>query len=128
MVNETGNADEVDNLMVQDEHIDPVIVGESKGKDPAPVYRWRKHNINLFDTTFVQPTLEPEPDNNETPCQYFKRFVANEMLEQMPFETNCYSIQRYCESSGMHCDAKELEKFIGCYFRTSFVQIPNQKT
>ena len=58
-------------------------------------YHWSKHDIKSFDTVFRELELEPPVDDECTPYEYFKKFVTNEMLQDIAEQTNIYSMQKY---------------------------------
>ena len=56
------------------------------------VYRWRKKEPALFDTSFKGIKFIPPPPNaeNMTPFQYFQRFWYNEIRKYLTDKTNLY--------------------------------------
>lgn len=92
----------------------------------SPEYHWCKKDISQFDTAFIELELEPPVDEDCTPYQYFKKIVTGEMLQDIAGQTNIYSMQR--NGTNVNLTGKELEKFIGVYFRMGLVRLPSQRS
>ena len=92
---------------------------------PVTVKRlWKKVDLNdVGDTTFHDLPPQPEPDDKTTPYQYFKMFVTDELLDMVKEQTNLYSAQS--TDSSINVTAKDIEKFIGAYFKMGLVRIPS---
>ena len=82
-------------------------------------HHWSKHDSKSFDTVFRELELEPPVDEECSPYEYFKRFVTNEMLQDIAEQTNIYSMQKY--GKNVNLISKEVDKFIGVYFRMGLV-------
>lgn len=95
---------------------------------PVTVKRlWKKVDLNdVGDTTFHDLPPQPEPDDKTTPYQYFKMFVTDELLDMVKEQTNLYSAQS--TGSSINVTAKDIEKFIGAYFRMGLVRMPSVRS
>ena len=97
-------------------------------KKPVTVKRlWKKVDLNdVGDTAFHDLLPQPEPDDKTTPYQYFKMFVTDELLDMVKEQTNLYSTQS--TGSSINVTAKDIEKFIGAYFRMRLVRMPSVRS
>jgi len=75
------------------------------------------------DTGFKGSLEQPPADSHiESPYIYFRKMIANEMLENLAKETNLYAMQK--EGSEIDTIVKELEILIGIYIRMGLVSMP----
>ena len=105
---------------------DPQTNAENAAPVPPPPYRWRKRDIQPLDTAFQHANIEPEPIIDETPYEFFVKFITKEMLETVVLQTNLYSMQP--EGDNINTSPKEIEQLIGCLFPMGLVKMPNQRS
>ena len=105
---------------------DPQPNVENVAPVPPPPYRWRKRDIQPLETAFQHANIEPEPIIDETPYEFFVKFITKEMLETVALQTNLYSMQQ--EGDNINTSPKEIEQLIGCLFRMGLVKMPNQRS
>ena len=55
-----------------------------------------------------------------------KRFVTDEMIQELAYQTNLYSTQN--TGSSIDITEKDIEKFMGVYFRMGLVKMPSQRS
>ena len=79
-----------------------------------------------LEKTFHDLPPQPEPDDKTTPYQYFKMLVTDELLDMVKEQTNLYSAQS--TGSSINVTAKDIEKFIGAYFRMGLVRMPSVRS
>ena len=72
------------------------------------------------DLQFIDAPVEPEM-KNDTPYNYFKSFVTDEMFEDIALESNKYVHQKKGET--LQTTAQELETFVGLYFHMGLVKM-----
>ena len=75
--------------------------------------------------TFVPPAntgpIEPEP-RDQSPLEYFKQFVTDEMIDSIAIETNKYGLQK--DGINIKVTKSEIELFMGIYFYMGLVNMP----
>uniref|UniRef100_A0A3B3WBV0 PiggyBac transposable element-derived protein domain-containing protein n=1 Tax=Poecilia mexicana TaxID=48701 RepID=A0A3B3WBV0_9TELE len=100
----------------------PKQSGKSKVKRKE--YRWEKIQFEAPSAEFVEPVEEDSEERLDwTPCQYFKDFVTEDMLQEIAEETNLYSVQKNGKS--VNTNAQEIEQLLGMYMHMGLVQMPN---
>ena len=79
-------------------------------KSVKRVYRWRKKEPALFDTSIKGGKFSPPPPNaeNMTPFQYFQRFWDNEIRKYLTEQINLYSMQETGKSVNATEDETEV--------------------
>ena len=104
----------------QDEDSDDTIVDPPQATILQETYVWRRRTFDPPNTTFTGQADEPVI-NVDTPLNYFRKFIAPIMLDNVVESTNQYSIQK----SGICIDTnvKELEQVLGMYFRMGLVRM-----
>ena len=69
-----------------------------------------------------------EEDNryviSDEPISYVRRFLADELLQNIVDESNKYALQKNTEKN-LHLDKNELEQFIGILYLMSIVKLPS---
>ena len=92
-------------------------------KSVKRVYRWRKKEPALFDTSVKGGKFSPPPPNaeNMTPFQYFQRFWDNEIRKYLTEQTNLYSMQETGKSINVTGD--EIEVFFGIQMTMAIVRM-----
>ena len=85
-------------------------------------YKFNKRRafIPPSDLQFIDAPVEPEP-KDDTPYNYFKSFVTDEMFEHIALESNKYAHQKKGEI--LQTTAQELETFVGLYFHMGLVKM-----
>ena len=68
--------------------------------------------------------MRPTPDVEKKPFEYFKLFVSDDMLISITEQTNIYNLQSKGAEKGIL--RKDIEKFIGTFFRIGLVRLPSQ--
>ena len=88
-------------------------------------YIWRKKDFDAPKVQFRGERMEStnETGETETPSQYFKRFVTNEILELIVEYTNRYSVQKNGKCT--YTLLKEIEQVLGMYFKMSLAEMPS---
>ena len=89
-------------------------------------WSWRK-NIGNININFKEPEVYPVPDPDKTPYEYFKYFITDEMLGAIAEQRNIYSLQSPI-GSPISTTRKEIEIFLGVYFRMGLVKLPSQRS
>lgn len=84
-------------------------------------YRWRKKEFVPQTTPFTGLEQQYENIDIDTPLNYFKRFVTDDMIDEIVQHTNLYSVQKSGRS--INTTRKELEKMLGMYFHMGLVQM-----
>lgn len=97
------------------------MVTKAKGKT---TYRWLKKSFEQPDDQFHGETIQPSDPTGitETPLQYFKKFISEDMLELIVEHTNRYSVQK--QGMFVNTSFKELEQVLGMYFKMGLVEMP----
>uniref|UniRef100_A0A3B3YNV3 PiggyBac transposable element-derived protein domain-containing protein n=1 Tax=Poecilia mexicana TaxID=48701 RepID=A0A3B3YNV3_9TELE len=96
----------------------PKQSGKSKVKRKE--YRWEKIQFEAPSAEFVEPVEEDSEERLDwTPCQYFKDFVTEDMLQEIAEETNLYSVQKNGKS--VNTNAQEIEQLLGMYMHMGLV-------
>ena len=116
---DTGKSVEELSTELEDDPSDDIIEPDIA----SATYTWRKKDIQPCDTTFVDGPVEPAPNEDETPFDYYKKFVQFDSVAE---QTNLYSTQR--DGSSMNITPQELEQFNAVYFRMGLVQMPSQRS
>ena len=85
-------------------------------------YKFNKQRefIPPSDLEFVDAPVEQEL-KDDTPYNYFKSFLTDEMFEHITLESNKYAHQKKGET--LQTTAQELETFVGLYFHMGFVKM-----
>ena len=83
-----------------------------------------KKDFEQPDEEFHGETSQPTDPTGitETPLQYFKKFVTQEMLEMIVTHANRYSIQK--QGTCINTSLKEIEQVLGMYFKMGLVEMP----
>ena len=72
------------------------------------------------DSRFTGPQIElPASMEVQTPFQYFKQFVMDDMLESLVTNTNEYSVQK--SGNSVNINKIEVEQVIGMFFHMGLV-------
>lgn len=139
--NDVSDVDPIDNISTDDDFQssdDEPLAGKASNKtlngskatnDCTSVnhnWSWRKKDIPNIATIFKEPDVKPDPHENTSPFEYFKFFVTNDMLDDIAEQTNIYSLQS--KGTNMGITGKELELFLGIYFRMGLVKLPSQRS
>ena len=97
---------------------------QPRGKGKKKVYKFdtRKPFTPPPDIDFANVTLEPEPTDG-TPYEYFKKFVNDDMFDNLATESNNYAHQK--SGINLKTTASELETFVGMYFHMGVVKMPS---
>ena len=110
-----------------DEHSDdvddtPLADRISRKRKNEP--KWRKTTFAMpeSDSRFTGPQIEPPASMEvQTPFQYFKQFVMDDMLESLVTHTNEYSVQK--SGNSVNTNKKEVEQVIGMFFHMGLVRM-----
>lgn len=87
-------------------------------------YKWRKAKYEPPSVEFEECGEEDSELRCEwTPYMYFKKFVTDEMLQDVAEQTNLYSMQKNDKS--LNTSAKEIEQVLGMYMHMGLVQMPS---
>ena len=97
---------------------------QPRGKGKKKVYKFdtRKPFTPPPDIDCANVTLEPESTDG-TPYEYFKKFVNDDMFDNLATESNNYAHQK--SGINLKTTASELETFVGMYFHTGVVKMPS---
>ena len=70
------NDNDVEHIANKDDDDEDDEISHKKSSNEKRVYRWRKKEAIVFDTSFKGKELSPPPENSAeiTPLQYFKLF------------------------------------------------------
>ena len=107
-----------------DDADDEISDKKSLNKNEKRVYRWRKKEPIVFDTSFKGKEFGPPPENaaETTPLQYFKLFWDDNILEHIAYQ---YSV---CQSGkSIKTNAKEIEVFFGIQITMAIVKMSQYK-
>ena len=105
--------------MESDDDIVTEVQYDLEPDTPVYTYTWRKshlYNENIVSSKdhFQIPHIE-----NQTPLQYFRQFVTDEMLCSAVEQANLYSVQK--DGEDISLTKGELEQFIGIFFKMGLV-------
>ena len=92
-------------------------------KNKKCVYRWRKKEPIVFNTSFKGKGFSPPTENaaEMTPLQYLKLFWDDNILEHIAHHTNLYSVQQSVKS--IKANAKNTEVFFGIQMTMGIVEM-----
>ena len=115
---ENANGDDAD---------DEISDKKPSNKNEKRVYRWRKKEPTVFDTSFKEKEFNPPTENaaKMTSLQYLKLFCDNNILEHIAHHTNLYSVQQSGKS--VKTNAKEIEVFFGTQMTMAIVKTSQYK-
>ena len=102
-------------------------INDKKSSNEKRVYRWRKKEPIVFDTSLKGKELSPPPEiaAEITPLQYFKLFRDDNILEHIANHTNLYNVQQSGKS--LKRNAKETEVFFGIQMNMAIVKMSQCK-
>ena len=121
------NDNDVEHIANKNDDDEDDEISHKKSSNEKRVYRWRKKEAIVFDTSFKGEELSPPPENAAeiTPLQYFKLFWDGNILEHIANHTNLYSVQRSGKS--IKRNAKETEVFFGIQMTMAIVKMSQYK-
>ena len=80
-----------------------------------------------IDYTFKYNLEEPPADANiESPYNYFRKMITEQMLANLENETNLYVLQK--DGTEFNTTKKEIEILIGIYIRMGMVSMPRVRS
>ncbi|XP_065312923.1 piggyBac transposable element-derived protein 2-like [Gordionus sp. m RMFG-2023] len=79
-------------------------------------------NDNDIIPKFKQEFLPP-PDKEILPYKYFKKFIDDDIINNLVEQTNIYSFQLSGKST--NTNSSEIEKFLGIHLYTGIVELPS---
>ncbi|XP_065674116.1 uncharacterized protein LOC136091060 [Hydra vulgaris] len=85
-------------------------------------------DIKQINLPFQNSNDEEDNKNviSDEPISYVKRFLADELLQNIVDESNKYALQKNIEKN-LHLDKNELEQFIGILYLMSIVKLPSTR-
>ena len=121
------NDNDVEHIANKNDDDEDDEISHKKSSNEKRVYRWRKKEAIVFDTSFKGKELSPPPENAAeiTPLQYFKLFWDGNILEHIANHTNLYSVQQSGKS--IKRNAKETEVFFGIQMTMAIVKMSQYK-
>lgn len=103
------------------------LPAKQKKKAPATArgapehYTWRKCQYDAPDSEFTGDPME-DPLQVDTPLEYFRKFIDDDMIELLVSMTNIYSVQK--NGKDLNTNKKEMEQVIGMFFKMGLVRMP----
>ena len=87
----------------------------------------KEFDTSNIDSAFKGETEEPPADANiDTPYNYFRNMITDEMLRQLEYQTNLYVLQK--DGVELNTTKKEIEVMIGIYIRMGLVSMPRVRS
>lgn len=99
-----SNDEPLSNLVIDGPSTSHVVAKKDKTK-----YTWKK-----------RPPTHDSPDI-PTPLMYFRRFISDDMLEMLAYQTNLYSVPKTTVT--LYTTKKEVEQVIGMFFHMGLVRM-----
>ena len=98
-------------------------INNKKVTKPQVEYCFERNKtfVPQANTEFVAGPIEPEP-RDQSPLEYFKQFVTDEMTDSIAIETNKYGLQK--DGINIKVTKSETELFMGIYFYMGLVKMP----
>lgn len=101
---------------ISEDEIEPEAQINSQEND------WKKRDFNQIPTQYdFNP---PQTENVGTPYEYFKRFLTDNMLQNISDQTNTYYFQQNNPKT-LSTTPKEIEMVIGILFKMGIVKMSN---
>ena len=76
----------------EDFDVPAVVTDDLENKNS---YVWEKKSFRNIDKSFSEPQVAPPPkEKNETPYEYFSKFIDSDMIENICTQTNLYHLQK----------------------------------
>ena len=128
---EEDNSDDVDeeNLSSNDQSIrnsNDISTSSSSRTNTNRVY-WEKitGQVGAYFSPPFEDTLV-QCDNYETPLEYFKKFISDDILSDICYQTNLYALQKN-PSKPLNLNSSELEQWLGVCMQMSVIKIMNTR-
>ena len=124
-INDPEDADSIPSDSEEDDTIsDPSTASTSAQQPDAPShnFRWRKVSPPISNPQFCGESFPPPPDIEMTPYDYFKIFFDDDLMKNIAFQTNLYSVQN--ESTSVDVSSDEIEQYIGILVNMAIVRCP----
>ena len=86
------------------------------------VYRRRKRDLPNSNHPFTSTFSEPPDLHEMTPLTYFLQFFPENLLDDILYQTNLYSVQKSGKS--INCSTSEVKMFIGINIMMGIIKLP----
>lgn len=128
-VSNLGFEIELDEEKADDENVPLAVLAEvekQKNKNQKRKLQWTKTDIKEFDTQCMLEGVDvDEPDIGMTPLSYFKLFVEDDIINNIVYQSNLYSVQK----SGTSIDTSyaEICKYLGINILSGIIRMPSYR-
>ena len=93
------------------------------GRKQPVTPKWKYRDIANVDVTSSSTFTTPKEIG--TPLYYFQQFVDGDMINNLTYQTNLYSVEK--TGSSLNVTADEIEQFIGIHIMTGIVKVPSYR-
>lgn len=109
----------------EDEELPPSIASSSR-----PVVRWKKGCLKKTEADLEfsgQTTLPSDVMNLDSPIQFFKYFIGDDIFQHIAEQSTLYSVQSRPEHA-VKFSPKQIEEFIGVVLYMSLAKMPRTRS
>lgn len=111
----------------QQETVEPCTSRRTKAKPKPPPPVWVEvSDVNRAKQIPVWLDLLPEPNEVDTPVDYFRKFVDDNIVKIIVEQSNLHSIQKN-PNKPLNLTSKELEQYIGVCIGMSIYDLPRSR-